>query len=65
MVSRHSISYLLASVEGYSDLRQFALHRIRQVQLLDEPTAPHTSFDVDHYIASGAFSLRQADTEVE
>ncbi|HCL3709197.1 TPA: WYL domain-containing protein [Pseudomonas aeruginosa] len=65
LVSRHSISYLLASVEGYSDLRQFALHRIRQVQLLDEPTAPHTSFDVDHYIASGAFSLRQADTEVE
>ncbi|WAB91875.1 WYL domain-containing protein [Pseudomonas citronellolis] len=65
LVSRHAISYLLASVEGYSDLRQFALHRIKQVQVLDEPAVPYTSFDVDHYIASGAFSLRQGNTEVE
>ncbi len=65
LVSRHAISYLLASVEGYSDLRQFALHRIKQVQVLDEPAVPYTSFDVDRYIASGAFSLRQGNTEIE
>ncbi|MFV3334977.1 helix-turn-helix transcriptional regulator [Pseudomonas sp. NY15437] len=65
LVSRHAISYLLATVEGYSDLRQFALHRIKQVQLLDEPAELHTSFEVDRYIADGAFSLRQADIDVE
>lgn len=65
LVSRHAISYLLASVEGYSDLRQFALHRIRQVQLLDEPATPHTRSAVDRYIASGAFSLRQGDSDIE
>jgi len=50
LVSRHTISYLLASVEGYKDLRQFALHRIKEVKLLDEPANQHTSFDVDLYI---------------
>ncbi|EMM7970252.1 WYL domain-containing protein [Pseudomonas aeruginosa] len=50
LVSRHTISYLLASVEGYKDLRQFALHRIKKVKLLDEPANQHTSFDVDLYI---------------
>uniref|UniRef100_UPI00106CC175 helix-turn-helix transcriptional regulator n=2 Tax=Pseudomonas TaxID=286 RepID=UPI00106CC175 len=50
LVSRHTISYLLASVEGYKDLRQFALHRIKKVELLDEPANQHTSFDVDLYI---------------
>lgn len=65
LVSRHAISYLLASVEGYIDLRQFALHRIQQVKVLDEAAEPYNSFDVDRYIASGAFSLRQGDSDVE
>ncbi|RCH21834.1 WYL domain protein [Pseudomonas aeruginosa] len=37
-------------MEGYKDLRQFALHRIKKVELLDEPANQHTSFDVDLYI---------------
>lgn len=65
LVSRHAMGYLLASVEGYGDVRQFALHRIRHVRVLDEPAELHASFDVDDYIASGIFSHRQTDSKVE
>lgn len=65
LVSRHSVSYLLASVDGYSDLRQFALHRFSEVAVLDQAGQEHESFDVDAYIASGVFSHREAEAEVE
>ncbi|GFM83312.1 hypothetical protein PSCICN_40040 [Pseudomonas cichorii] len=65
LVSRHAVSYLLASVDGYSDLRQFALHRITEVSVQEETGHEHESFDVDAYIASGAFSYREAEAQVE
>ncbi|HBO2018100.1 WYL domain-containing protein [Pseudomonas aeruginosa] len=65
LVSRHAVSYLLASVDGYGDLRQFALHRIREVRALDEAAESHATFDVDDYIDTGIFSHRQAETQVE
>ncbi len=65
LVSRHSISYLIGSVDGYGDLRQFALHRIKQAEILDADADRHQEFDVDCYIASGVFNLREADEQVE
>ncbi|MFK3772125.1 helix-turn-helix transcriptional regulator [Pseudomonas sp. NPDC089406] len=65
LVSRHCVSYLLASVNDYSDLRQFALHRINEVSVLDDAANVHESFDVDAYIASGVFSHREAEAEIE
>ncbi|AHD14006.1 transcriptional regulator [Pseudomonas sp. FGI182] len=65
LVSRHAISYLIATVDDYSDLRQFALHRIQQIEVLGEAAELHSSFDVDDYIASGVFNLRQSDAHVE
>lgn len=65
LVSRHSISYLLASVDGYDDVRQFALHRMQQVAVVDARSPSHGQFDVDDYIATGIFSHRQAETQVE
>lgn len=50
LISRHAIGYLIASVEGYGDLRQFALHRIQQAERQDAPTREHPGFDIDHYI---------------
>lgn len=50
MVSRHSISYLIGSVDGYDDLRQFALHRIQQAECLDEPARERPDFEIDRYI---------------
>ncbi|MBS4431159.1 helix-turn-helix transcriptional regulator [Pectobacterium punjabense] len=65
LVARHSISYLIATVDGYDDLRHFALQRIQHAERLDMPARAHESFDIDSYIASGAFSPRQSETEVE
>ncbi|WP_317988448.1 WYL domain-containing protein [Pseudomonas aeruginosa] len=50
LVSRQSIGYLIGSVEGYDDLRQFALHRIRQADCLDIPAHERPDFEIDHYI---------------
>ncbi|MOA02179.1 hypothetical protein D3C78_1216210 [compost metagenome] len=65
LVSRHSISYLIGTVNDYDDLRQFALHRIQSAELLDEPAREHEGFDIDRYIEGGAFAWRQSSHEVE
>ena len=56
MVSRHSISYLVGTVEGYSDFRQFALHRIQQATCLDAPSREQPGFEIDHFIHGGGFN---------
>lgn len=65
LVARHSVSYLIGAVDGYSDLRHFALHRIQQAELLEESASEQDSFDIDRYIKSGAFSSQQSEQEVE
>ncbi|WP_328795659.1 helix-turn-helix transcriptional regulator [Halopseudomonas xiamenensis] len=50
LVARHSQSYLLARVEGYNDVRQFALHRIQQATALEAPAEIPDDFDIDHYL---------------
>lgn len=50
LVSRHAISYLIGSVDGYEDLRQFALHRIHQAECLDAAARTHDDFEIDSYI---------------
>lgn len=55
MVSRHSVTYLLATVNDYDDIRQFALHRIEQVSLSKAKWRDAEGFCIDDYIASGAF----------
>lgn len=50
IVSRHAVSYLIASVNEYEDLRQFALHRIQSAEVLPEAAKPHKRFNVDSYI---------------
>ncbi|MCS3471113.1 putative DNA-binding transcriptional regulator YafY [Pseudomonas sp. JUb42] len=65
LVSRHAISYLLATVDDYEDTRQFALHRIRDIQVTDKPAETRSEFDIDEYIASGVFSYRQSDIQTE
>lgn len=65
IVSRHSITYLIGTANDYDDLRQFALHRIKRAELLDEPAREHTDFDIDGYIAGGAFGGGKLEGEVE
>lgn len=50
LVARHAQSYLLARVEGYADIRQFALHRIHRAECLDMPADVPDDFNIDNYI---------------
>ncbi|MAO59906.1 MAG: transcriptional factor [Alcanivorax sp.] len=63
LVNRHSITYLIANVSGYEDLRRFALHRIKQAKVLDEPSTIADDFDLDAYIDSGALGWQTGEPE--
>lgn len=57
LVSRYSVSYLIARVEGYEDLRHYALHRIKAAQVLEEePAKIAKSFSLEQHIADGRFA---------
>lgn len=56
MVSRHAMSYLLGTVDGYSDIRQFSLHRIQQATCLEATAREHPGFDIDSYTHGGGFN---------
>ena len=64
LVSRYALSYLIAQVEGYDNLRHFALHRIQTAVLLDQASNHHPDFDLDAYIQSGALSLTTEDGSI-
>lgn len=50
LISRHTVSYLVASVDNYQDLRQFALHRMHSAQCVDLPAKEPINFNIDTYI---------------
>lgn len=58
LVSRYTISYLLATVNGYDNIRKFALHRIKSINILEEEAKPCSDFDIDVYINSGEFGWK-------
>ncbi|MGS2742568.1 helix-turn-helix transcriptional regulator [Halomonas sp. LS-001] len=64
LVSRHSVTYLLATVNDYRDLRQFALHRIQAARPSDADWYALPDFDLDAYIAGGAFGYLQGKVPV-
>lgn len=64
LVSRHSVTYLLALANDYDDIRHFALHRIRAAALAETPLRQVAAFDLDEYIRGGAFGYRQGPADV-
>ncbi|QEA37778.1 WYL domain-containing protein [Pistricoccus aurantiacus] len=64
LVSRHSVTYLLATVNDYDDVRQFALQRIEAVALSNNAWRESKGFDLDDYISSGAFGYPQGSGNV-
>jgi len=64
IVARHSSSYLLATVNDYEDVRQFALHRIRTIAKSERPFKAKPDFCVDSYIEKGAFGYPVDDKTV-
>lgn len=64
IVIKSAITYLVARVEGYEDLRQFALHRIKAIETLETPADIHEHFEIDEYVKRGAFARQQGDKPV-
>lgn len=64
LASRGPATYLIASVGDYSDVRHFALHRIRHANVLDA-TARDDDFDMDAYLPTAAFTPRQGTGTVQ
>ncbi|ART81985.1 WYL domain-containing protein [Oceanisphaera profunda] len=65
LVVRHSVSYLLATVNDYEDIRQFALHRIQELKPSPAAYRSHPDFSVEAYIAKGAFGYPLGQQHVE
>jgi predicted DNA-binding transcriptional regulator YafY len=54
-VQRGSLTYLVAAPENMDDILIFAFHRMKEVTVLPETSRAPDGFDIDEYIASGAF----------
>ena len=62
LVLRSRVLYLVATFWKYDDVRQLALHRIELAEAHDEPRRVPAGFDLDAYIAKGAFGFVVDDT---
>lgn len=56
LVVREGVFYLLAQVDGYDDVRHFALHRMTSASNQYRPAWRVKDFDLDAYIAEGGFA---------
>ncbi len=65
LVWRDAVGYLLCILWKYDDLKQFVLHRMESVELVDEPRRPLPGFSLDAEIATGSFSFLLADQSIE
>ena len=53
LVFSDPVVYLVANMWNYSDVRLLALHRFRDVRLLDEKICRPDGFCLDHYLENG------------
>lgn len=59
LIQRGHTTYLLASSEGFTDIRQYVLHRLQSVQLLDSVGRQPEDFDLQEYIANKLMQFGQ------
>ena len=64
LVARHSVTYLLATVNDYEDVRQFALHRFQSIETSTAEYRARPEFDLKQYIEQGAFGYPVEDGSV-
>ena len=57
MVRRGFVTYLIATANAFTDVRQFAMHRFRQVELLDNAIHLSDGFNLREYLASDALQF--------
>lgn len=57
LVVRNQVIYLVCVFDGFDDIRQLAMQRIRFADVLGLPAVKPADFVLDDYIAQGAFGL--------
>jgi len=65
LVEHGAVQYLVANFEGHDSVRILALHRIHAAESLKSKTKQPRNFDLDEYIASGAFGFSGDAPEIE
>lgn len=62
LVQRGPITYLVATAFTYTDVRIYAVHRIGQARVLEQPSQRPEGFFLDDYIAQGALQFGNGET---
>jgi len=66
LVVRQGIFYLIGTLWDYTDVRQFALHRMTKPVLLDEPVVPNKDFSLQRYIKDeSGFAYLRSDQSIK
>lgn len=60
IVQRGAVTYLVATLYDYTDIRLLAVHRIQSAQVLDQPAKTPKKFDLAKYIRLGAFGFEES-----
>ena len=60
IVQRGAVTYLVATLYDYTDIRLLAVHRIHSAQVLDQPAKTPKKFDLEKYIRLGAFGFEES-----
>lgn len=61
LVFRDGVVYVLATVDAFSDVRQFVAHRLESAELTEEHSSEPGDFDLDEYIREGGFSFAEGE----
>ncbi|MBI1948843.1 MAG: WYL domain-containing protein [Deltaproteobacteria bacterium] len=64
LIYRDAVGCLLATTFGYTDTRQYQLHRFVDAELLDDMANTAPGFDIDEYIAKGEIDFLLGDGEM-
>ncbi|MGY4823395.1 helix-turn-helix transcriptional regulator [Stutzerimonas chloritidismutans] len=62
VVQRGPVSYLIGTAEPYRDIRQYAVHRFQDVELLSVPASGVDAFSLDDYLKSDALSFGRLES---
>ena len=60
LVQRGAVTYLIATLYNYPDIRLLAIHRIKEAKLLDQPIISPTNFNLAQYVSQGAFGFDES-----
>jgi len=65
LVQHGATIYIVAKYDGYEDPRILALHRVKRAAILEQSSCPPSGFDLNSYIASGAFGFGEIGKSIK